>query len=365
MARGKDSIQTLLNKGKTADEIVSSGKYSQEEVNAYLNSSEIEPGADEDAGEEESGSHEEFRDGLEPEKEDSDVDSNLLDEATEIKPEDVEEVIEDKATNLFAGKTKSETERAYTKVNNGKVVDEVPEVFTRPQHRSEDIPPGGGTGTGATAQQPANPKLASATADQKRIAAEKLYDIVIVPAYKKLCEFLPLIARFGDRRLRKLLAKDEISLTTPLTWIDEEGNLQSQTLKQLIEDHNKACDAAFGYDEKFVTDAREPSIREFIKRGWGIAEEDELFWVLGAKVLDLTQSTIMLTMTKFDILAEAKTLHLENKKEGKEKEPVKQQATVTPDPVFTNSTSTHQPMTETSTIEEAVVIEETKHDGGN
>lgn len=321
MAREKDSIQRLLDKGKTPDEIVASGKYTKEEVDAYLASDHVDD-SDNTKDSEVSETSETATNPNEP----FTPDNSELEAATETKPEDVEEVIEDKKQNLFGGKTKSETERSYTK-GTGKHVMEVQEVFDRPDNSQtmSDDPigennsmNGGGVGTTTAA---ANPKLATASPDQKRIAAEKLYDVVIVPVYKKLCEVLPLTAKFGDRKMRKLVAEDKINLNIPMTWQDENGELVSKPLHELIAEHNRQADEAFKYDEKFVVDAREPSIREFVKRGWGIAEDDELMWILIMKVIDLGQATVILNLKKYDILGEAKTLHAENKAAPKNTRP--------------------------------------------
>ncbi len=152
------------------------------------------------------------------------------------------------------------------------------------------------------------------SSDKKRIAAEKLYDLVIAPAYEKLCPVLAMSSKFGERKVRRLAAEDKINLEMILTWVDEQGHIQQKTLRELIWAHNEQCDEAFKYDEEFINNAREPSIREFIKRGWGITEDDELMWVLIMKGIDLFQATIMLNLKKWDITSEAKVLHVEDKK---------------------------------------------------
>jgi hypothetical protein len=312
MAREKDSIQRLLDKGKTRDEIIAAGKYTAEEVDNYLNSEEIDSSQNDEPTVAENVST------VTNPNEPYQPNENELEAAIETRPEDVEEVIDAKTNNIFSGKTKSETERDYTKGSSKKPVMEVQEVFERPDHTQpldDDPLSASGTTTNPAGQPaPANPKLAGASPDQKRIAAEKLFDVVVAPIYEQASVFLPLLAKLSDKKVRRMVLKDEIDPNMPMMWQDENGQIQSQTLQELIHEHNKQCDIAIGYNEKFITDIREPSIREFIKRGWGIAEEDEFKFQLIMEGVRILAQTAVLTGKKYEFLSEAKLSYAENKK---------------------------------------------------
>lgn len=177
--------------------------------------------------------------------------------------------------NPLAGDVKARGEHAEIKTDPTLTNDI--EEFTPPPVDAGTPP----TPDGPPAPPPAiNPEMNTLPPDQQRAAAERMVDMVL--------QFWGMMKGWAGKKVKipkdvilKLHADAKLDMNYPFPVAqDESGQIEYRPFIQVIENFNEQSQEGFKVTEKFITNVREPMIRECIRLGIGLTDKQAIivFW---------------------------------------------------------------------------------------
>lgn len=113
-----------------------------------------------------------------------------------------------------------------------------------------------------------NPAMNDLDDKSKKVAATQFVDLVL-GLYDNLHQWVKPALKVKEKKIIELEAKGLIDPTDTLQ-VDEHGT--QITARQLVHSTNESIDDALTPDPSFNGKVREPMIREFSKRGWGLTD---------------------------------------------------------------------------------------------
>lgn len=129
-----------------------------------------------------------------------------------------------------------------------------------------------------------NPQIEQATPEEKVQGAEILAD-AILDGYEKLHELAQWYVSVDEEELMEKAMDDKIDLTMQIP-ADEDGT--EIPLKEFVSNFNEQSKEALQLDPSFKEKVRAPMIRVFIKRGWGLSDEQYLGYMFGRDIVEKT-----------------------------------------------------------------------------
>ena len=224
--------------------------------------------------------------------EESIVDDEIMGEMAEPKasPKSDSSNVGEGTFNDYNPFSESVVERDYAtpKTASG-VIDEIEEPsFVPPsyeeivQERAEQEAMGQNEGGGGFDNPFDNPNPAMNDLDNKdkKIACESLVDTVL-DAYEQAHKYAQYVVKVDEESLmeRQAQGKLDLSMQIPVT---ETGDTMS--VAEFVAQYNEQSANALEYDKDFGYKVRPAMIRVFMKRGWGMTDEQFLLYMFGKDI---------------------------------------------------------------------------------
>ena len=224
--------------------------------------------------------------------EESIVDDEIMGEMAEPKssPKSDSSSVGEGTFNDYNPFSESVVERDYAtpKTASG-VIDEIEEPsFVPPsyeeivQERAEQEAMGQNEGGEGFDNPFDNPNSAMNDLDnkEKKIACESLVDTVL-DAYEQAHRYAQYIVKVDEESLmeRQAQGKLDLSMQIPVT---EKGDTMS--VAEFVAQYNEQSANALAYDKDFGYKVRPAMIRVFMKRGWGMTDEQFLMYMFGKDI---------------------------------------------------------------------------------
>lgn len=153
-----------------------------------------------------------------------------------------------------------------------------------------------------------NPELNDLPPDEKRIACESMVDTVL-DTYASLLKMGSNFVKLKDDKLASLIANDEIdgTMSMPLE------NGEEVSLQEFFNSYNEQVEETLEYDREFGLKVRPAMIRVFIKKGWGMTDEQFLYFMWGKELLYRGSQVFTLVKTMNGTVNLLKEIHQTNK----------------------------------------------------
>ena len=223
--------------------------------------------------------------------EESIVDDEIMGEMAEPKtPKSDSSVVGEGTFNDYNPFAESVVERDYAtpKPASG-LVDEIEEPsFVPPsyeeivQERAEQEAMGQNEGGGGFDNPFDNPNPAMNDLDNKdkRIACESLVDTVL-DAYEQAHRYAQYVVKVDEETLMQKQAQGKLDLSMQIP-VTETGDTMS--VAEFVAQYNEQSANALQYDKEFGYKVRPAMIRVFMKRGWGMTDEQFLLYMFGKDI---------------------------------------------------------------------------------
>jgi hypothetical protein len=221
--------------------------------------------------------------------EDSIVDKEIMGEEAEPtpKPTSDSDIVGEGTFNDYNPFNESVVERDYAtpKPASG-LIDELEEPsFVPPsyediiQERQEQE----ATGINDTFDNPfdnPNPAMNDLDNKDKKIACESLVDTVL-DAYEQAHRYAQYVVKVDEETLMQKQAEGKIDLSMQIP-VSETGDTMS--VAEFVAQYNEQGANAIKYDKDFGIKVRPAMIRVFMKRGWGMTDEQFLLYMFGKDI---------------------------------------------------------------------------------
>lgn len=125
-----------------------------------------------------------------------------------------------------------------------------------------------------------NPSMNDLSDKDKRIACESLVDTCL-DAYEQLHKYAQIVVKVDEEQLMQKQAEGKIDLSMEVP-ITESGDTMS--VGEFVAQFNQQSTDALKYDKEFGYKVRPAMIRVFMKRGWGMTDEQYLLYMFGKDV---------------------------------------------------------------------------------
>lgn len=180
------------------------------------------------------------------------------------------------------GESVIEREYSTPKVASGVVEDIDEPQFIPPSY--EDIV-GGGQETGESEDLGSpfdnpNPALHDLDNKDKRIACESLVDTAL-DAYEQLHKYAQFVVKVDEEELLQKHQAGKIDLNETIP-VSENGD--TMTISEFMGQYNKQGEEALSYDKDFGYKVRPAMVRVFMKKGWGMSDEQYLLYMFGKDI---------------------------------------------------------------------------------
>jgi len=180
--------------------------------------------------------------------------------------------------------SESVIEREYStpKVASGVVEDIDEPQFIPPSY--EDIVSGGDSGemggdseeAGSPFDNP-NPAFNDLENKDKKIACESMVDTCL-DAYEQLHKYAQFVVKVDEEELLQKHQAGKIDLNEVIP-ISENGD--TMTISEFMQQYNQQGQEALSYDKEFGYKVRPAMVRVFMKKGWGMSDEQYLMYMFG------------------------------------------------------------------------------------
>ena len=185
--------------------------------------------------------------------------------------------------NPFA---ESVVERDYStpKVASGVVEDIDEPQFIPPSY--EDIVGGGAEGEGGEPEDLGspfdnpNPAFNELENKDKKIACESLVDTAL-DAYEQLHKYAQFVVKVDEEELLQKHQAGKIDLNETIP-VSENGD--TMTISEFMGQYNQQGQEALSYDKEFGYKVRPAMVRVFMKKGWGMSDEQYLLYMFGKDI---------------------------------------------------------------------------------
>lgn len=236
-------------------------------------------------------------------------------ESTNGEPKSVKEIIGEGTFGDYNPFSESVVERDYAtpKTASG-VVDDIDEpTFVPPSY--EDIVQEREQQTEENWQQEnpfdnPNPAVNELSDRDKKIACESLVDTVL-DAYEQLHKYAQFVVKVDEEELMRKQAEDKIDLSQEIP-VTESG--ETMTVGEFVGQFNQQSQEALKYDKEFGYKVRPAMIRVFMKRGWGMTDEQYLLYMFGKDIAVKVSIMYQLKKTINNTLDVLEKAHRQNRR---------------------------------------------------
>jgi hypothetical protein len=125
-----------------------------------------------------------------------------------------------------------------------------------------------------------NPAVNDLSDKDKRVACESLVDTCL-DAYEQLHKYAQFVVKVDEEQLMRKQAEGKIDLSMEIP-VAENGDTMS--VGEFVNQFNEQSVGALKYDKEFGYKVRPAMIRVFMKRGWGMTDEQFLLYMFGKDV---------------------------------------------------------------------------------
>ena len=150
-----------------------------------------------------------------------------------------------------------------------------------------------------------NPPLNDLDTQDKKIACESLVDTVL-DGYEQLHTLAQQMVKVDDDVLIEKQTQGKLDLQETIP-IDENGN--TLTVAEFFGQYNKQSEQALTYDKEFGYKVRPAMVRVFMKKGWGMTDEQFLAIQFGKDILQKTMIVYSLKKTLNNTIATLEKAH--------------------------------------------------------
>lgn len=137
-----------------------------------------------------------------------------------------------------------------------------------------------------------NPALNDLDFQDKKIACESLVDTAL-DTYEQLHSVAQNFVQVSEAEMIQKQQDGEIDLGMEIP-IDEQGNTMS--VMDFVQQYNEQSKDALQYDKEFGYKVRPAMLRVFMKKGWGMTDEQFLMYAFGKDLM--TKSAIVFSLKK-------------------------------------------------------------------
>lgn len=146
-----------------------------------------------------------------------------------------------------------------------------------------------------------NPAMNDLDDKEKRIACESLVD-TILDGYEQAHRYAQYVVKVDEEELYQKQAEGKIDLSMQIPVSDTE----TMSVAEFIGQYNQQSETALKYDKEFGYKVRPAMVRVFMKRGWGMTDEQYLIYMFGKDIavkvgiIYSLKKTINSTMATFE-----------------------------------------------------------------
>lgn len=155
-----------------------------------------------------------------------------------------------------------------------------------------------------------NPAMNDLSDRDKKIACESLVDTVL-DAYEQLHKYAQFVVKVDEEELMRKQAEDKIDLTQEIP-VTENGD--TMTVGEFVGQFNQQSQDALKYDKEFGYKVRPAMIRVFMKRGWGMTDEQYLLYMFGKDIAVKVSIMYQLKKTINNTLDVLEKAHRQNRR---------------------------------------------------
>ncbi len=155
-----------------------------------------------------------------------------------------------------------------------------------------------------------NPALNDLDTKDKKIACESLVD-TFLDGYEQLHRYAQYVVKVDEDELLQLHQADKIDLQERIP-VDESGNEMS--VSEFVQQYNKQSTEAIQYDKEFGYKVRPAMVRVFMKKGWGMSDEQFLLYHFGKDIAIKVGIMFQLKKTINTTLEALQKSHKQNKR---------------------------------------------------
>jgi hypothetical protein len=156
-----------------------------------------------------------------------------------------------------------------------------------------------------------NPALNDLNSKDKKIACESLVDTAL-DTYEQLHKFAQYSVKVDEEELQLKHQQGKIDLTEQIPV----SETQNMSVGEFMGQFNKQSEEALAYDQEFGVKVRPAMIRVFMKRGWGMSDEQFLMYMFGKDIAIKVGIMYQLKKTISSTLDQLEKAHKQNKARG-------------------------------------------------
>ena len=157
-----------------------------------------------------------------------------------------------------------------------------------------------------------NPALNDLDTKDKKIACESLVD-TFLDGYEQLHRYAQYVVKVDEDELLQRHQAGKIDLTETIP-VDENGNEMS--VSEFVGQYNEQSVEALQYDKEFGFKVRPAMVRVFMKKGWGMSDEQFLMYHFGKDIAIKVGIMFQLKKTINTTLETLEKAHKRNKRDG-------------------------------------------------
>lgn len=124
-----------------------------------------------------------------------------------------------------------------------------------------------------------NPAMNELDDKEKRIACESLVDTCL-DAYEQAHRYAQFFVKMDEEELMQKQAEGKLDLSMEIPV----SETQSMSVMEFVAQYNEQSANALQYDKEFGYKVRPAMIRVFMKRGWGMTDEQFLLYMFGKDI---------------------------------------------------------------------------------
>lgn len=247
-------------------------------------------------------------------------DANVVEETTDNEPfeAEVQEQVQTESQDPMEGTFGNynpladnvvEREYATPKTAEG-LTDDIPEPSFEQDLSFEDLmnTPSAEEEEEANPFDNPNPALNDLPPQEKQIACESMVDTVL-DTYAGLHKVVSNFAKFPEDKLNQLILNDEIDGTMRMP-LESGGDV---SLTEFVQSYNEQAEEVLSYNREFGMKVRPAMVRVFMKKGWGMTDEQYLIFMFGKDILSKTTQFIGLKKSINSTMNLLKEIHEESK----------------------------------------------------
>jgi len=203
----------------------------------------------------------------------------------EVKPSTDSNIVGEGTQNDYNPFAQSVVEREYStpKVASG-VTEEITEpTFMPPSYEDIVAEREGGGMVEDLSENPfdnPNPALNDLDSKDKKIACESLVDTCL-DAYEQLHKYAQYVVKVDEDELMQKQASGKLDLNEIIP-VTENGDTMS--VGEFVGNYNQQSSEALKYDKDFGFKVRPAMVRVFMKKGWGMSDEQYLMYMFGKDI---------------------------------------------------------------------------------